>query len=101
MDVVFLAPAYPGEMPLFTRGLAEAGARVIGVGDQPIGAVPETAKRALSDYVQIASWADEDAVVSHRARLRCAAATSISSRRCGSRRCWSRRGCARRSARRA
>ena len=64
MDVVFLAPAYPGEMPLFTRGLAEAGARVIGVGDQPIGALPETAKRALSDYVQITSWADEDAVVS-------------------------------------
>ena len=63
MDVVFLAPAYPGEMPLFTRGLAEAGARVIGVGDQPLGSVPETAKRAMSDYVQITSWADEDAVV--------------------------------------
>ena len=64
MDVVFLAPAYPGEMPLFTRGLAEAGARVVGVGDQPIGALPETAKRALSDYVQVASWADEDDAVS-------------------------------------
>ena len=26
MDVVFLGPGYPGEMPLFTRGLAEVGA---------------------------------------------------------------------------
>jgi formate-dependent phosphoribosylglycinamide formyltransferase (GAR transformylase) len=64
MDVIFLAPGYPGEMPLFTRGLAEVGARVIGVGDQPAGALPETARRALSDYVEIRSWADEDAAVS-------------------------------------
>jgi formate-dependent phosphoribosylglycinamide formyltransferase (GAR transformylase) len=63
MDVVFLAPAYPGEMPLFTRGLAEAGARVIGVGDQPLGALPETARRALAQYVEITSWTDENAVV--------------------------------------
>ncbi len=63
-DVVFLAPAYPGEMPLFVRGLAEVGAHVIGVGDQPLGQVPETARRALGQYVQVGSWADEDAVVS-------------------------------------
>ena len=37
MDVLFLGPGYPGEMPLFTLGLAEVGARVIGVvgGDHP------------------------------------------------------------------
>ena len=35
MDVLMLAPGYPGEMPHFTRGLAEVGAKVIGVGDQP------------------------------------------------------------------
>jgi biotin carboxylase len=64
MDVVFLAPAYPGEMPLFVRGLAEVGAHVIGVGDQPLGQLPEVARRALSQYVQIGSWRDEDAVVS-------------------------------------
>ncbi len=43
MDVVFLGPGYPGEMPLFTRGLAEVGATVIGVGDQPPDALPELA----------------------------------------------------------
>jgi biotin carboxylase len=64
MDVIFLAPGYPGEMPLFTRGLAEVGARVVGVGDQPVDALPETARRALSDYVEIRSWADGDAAVS-------------------------------------
>jgi biotin carboxylase len=64
MDVVFLAPGYPGEMPLFARGLAEVGAHVIGVGDQPLVQVPEIARRALGQYVQIGSWADEDAVVS-------------------------------------
>jgi biotin carboxylase len=64
MDVVFLAPAYPGEMPLFVRGLAEVGAHVIGVGDQLLARIPETARRALGQYVQVGSWADEDAVVS-------------------------------------
>jgi hypothetical protein len=64
MDVLFLAPGYPGEMPLFTRGLAEAGARVIGVGDRPVGALPDAARRALSDYIEIRSWADEDGAVS-------------------------------------
>jgi biotin carboxylase len=60
MDVIFLGPGYPGEMPLFTRGLAEVGARVIGVGDQHVDALPPVARRSLVDYIQIGSWADED-----------------------------------------
>ncbi len=60
MDVLFLGPGYPGEMPLFTRGLADVGARVIGVGDQHVDALPPVARRALADYIQISSWADED-----------------------------------------
>jgi hypothetical protein len=60
MDVAFLGPGYPGEMPLFTRGLAEVGARVIGVGDQHVDALPPVARRSLVDYIQIGSWADED-----------------------------------------
>ena len=47
MDVLFLGPGYPGEMALFTRGLAEVGARVIGVGDQPVDALPQRPRRAL------------------------------------------------------
>ena len=32
MNVVFLSPNYPPEMQQYTRGLAEVGARVLGVG---------------------------------------------------------------------
>jgi biotin carboxylase len=63
MDVLFLGPGYPGEMPLFCRGLAEVGARVTGVGDQPAGDLPEITRQALEKYVQIGSWADEDAAM--------------------------------------
>lgn len=59
MNVLMLSPGYPAEMPEFTRGLAEVGATVIGVGDQPAGALPDTARRALSAYVQVHSLFDE------------------------------------------
>ena len=58
-----ISPGYPAEMPLFTRGLAEQGANVIGVGDQPVDALPDAARHALSRYVQISSFADEEAAV--------------------------------------
>ena len=35
MNVLLLSPGYPADMPEFTRGLAEAGAVVFGVGDSP------------------------------------------------------------------
>ena len=46
-------------MPLFTRGLARVGARVIGVGDQHADAVPHRVREALTAYVQIDNWFDE------------------------------------------
>ena len=61
MDVVFLSPDYPTDLPLFVSGLAEVGARVIGVGDQHIDVLTERTKHALSSYLQIPSWSDEDA----------------------------------------
>ena len=63
MDVLFLSPSYPADIPLFVSGLAAVGARVIGVGDQPVDALPERSKQTLSSYVQIGSWADEDAAI--------------------------------------
>jgi hypothetical protein len=63
MNVLLLSPGYPAEMPEFTRGLAEVGATVIGVGDQPGGALPERARRSLAAYVQVASLFDEPRVV--------------------------------------
>ena len=63
MDVVFLNPAFPAEMPDFVRGLAEVGARVWGVGDRPAEAVPDKARKALTGYLQVPRLLDENDVV--------------------------------------
>jgi biotin carboxylase len=60
MRVVFLSPTYPPEMPQFTRGLAEVGAEVLGVGD---GHPDPELRRYLADYLHVPSIMDEDDVV--------------------------------------
>ncbi len=61
--VLFLSPGYPAEMPHFVRGLAEVGAEVLGVGDQPAALLPEPVRRAVSDYLRVRSLWDETALV--------------------------------------
>ena len=61
MRVVMLSPGYPAEMALFTRGLAAVGAEVIGIGDQPPGDLPHTARGALAHYEHV-SLSDHNAV---------------------------------------
>jgi hypothetical protein len=61
--VLFLSPGYPAEMPHFTRGLSQIGARVLGVGDQPATGLPGEARSALSDYLQVGNLWDENAVL--------------------------------------
>ena len=63
MDVLFLSPHYPGEMHHFTRGLAEVGARVHGVGDQPLDALPPMVRAHLTSYLQVPRIMDEDDVI--------------------------------------
>lgn len=63
MRVVFLAPAFPPEMIQYTRGLAEVGAEVWGVGDQPREALPVEVKRHLHEYLQVPRILDEDDVI--------------------------------------
>lgn len=60
MKVLFLSPHYPEEMLDFTRGLAEVGARVYGVGDMPAGALPAKVKPYLYDYVQLPGLMNEE-----------------------------------------
>jgi formate-dependent phosphoribosylglycinamide formyltransferase (GAR transformylase) len=60
--VVMLSPGYPAEMAYFTRGLAQVGATVIGVGDQPPHALPPAARESLAHYEHV-SLADENAVL--------------------------------------
>ncbi|MGH7725369.1 MAG: ATP-grasp domain-containing protein [Candidatus Eiseniibacteriota bacterium] len=69
MNVLFLSPGYPPEMPKFVRGLAQAGATVIGMGDQPDSNLPREARESLAAYARIPSFADEDGLVSEALRL--------------------------------
>ncbi|MGB5247455.1 MAG: hypothetical protein WBM54_03985 [Woeseia sp.] len=63
MNVLIISPGYPADMPEFTRGLAEAGATVFGVGDQGTAALPDLVRHSLSDYVQVRSLWDSAAVI--------------------------------------
>jgi biotin carboxylase len=63
MKAVFLAPSYPPEMQQYTRGLAEVGAEVYGVGDTPVQALPGALKHHLHDYLQVPRLLDEADVV--------------------------------------
>ncbi|MCB9742859.1 MAG: hypothetical protein H6741_05105 [Alphaproteobacteria bacterium] len=47
----------------YTRGLAEVGARVFGVGDAPVSALPPKVKAALHDYLQVPAIMDEEQVM--------------------------------------
>jgi biotin carboxylase len=58
--VVFLSPTYPPEMRQFTRGLAEVGCEVLGVGD---GQPDPELRRWLSDYLQVPAIMDEEDVL--------------------------------------
>jgi len=61
VTVLMISPGFPGDMPHFTRGLAEVGARVLGVGDQPAGALD--CAEALSDYLQVGDLWDEASTI--------------------------------------
>lgn len=63
MNVVFLAPSYPPEMQQYTRGLAEVGANVFGVGDTPRRGLPPSLKPHLADYLQVPRIMDEGDVI--------------------------------------
>ncbi|MGB5511513.1 MAG: hypothetical protein WBM87_07385 [Woeseiaceae bacterium] len=63
MNVLMISPGYPADMPEFTRGLSESGARVYGVGDQHPGSLPELVRHSLSVYVQVASLWDTGRVI--------------------------------------
>jgi biotin carboxylase len=69
MNVLFLSPGYPPEMPKFVRGLAQAGARVIGLGDQSERALPPDARDHLAAYVQGPGFADEVRLVEEAVKI--------------------------------
>ncbi len=64
-----ISPGYPAEMAFFTRGLAQAGADVVGLGDQGTDALPAIARDAMAHYVQVGSLAATDQVAATVAGL--------------------------------
>lgn len=50
-------------MTEFTRGLAQCGAHVIGLGEHSVDALPSIVKQNLSDYLRVASLSDTGAVL--------------------------------------
>ena len=68
MNVLMISPGFPAEMPLFTRGLAQVGANVIGIGDTPQGALEPEVQRSLAAYLQVKSLWQEEQVVSEVSR---------------------------------
>ena len=62
MNVVMLSPGFPFEQAYFTRALAQTGAQVIGVGDQPPSALPDVARDALAHYEHV-NLTDEPGVL--------------------------------------
>ncbi len=63
MKVLFLSPNYPEEMLDFTRGLAQVGAQVYGVGEMPAAALPAKVRPYLHDYTQLPGMMNEEASV--------------------------------------
>ncbi|SOC53784.1 ATP-grasp domain-containing protein [Ornithinimicrobium cerasi] len=53
MNVVLLSPGFPLDVSSFTRALARTGARVIGIGDQPVGALPAMVRDHLVHYEHV------------------------------------------------
>jgi hypothetical protein len=63
MNVLMISPGFPRDLGFFTRGLAEVGATVFGIGDGPLSGFEPELRAALADYHQVRSLWDEDAVI--------------------------------------
>jgi formate-dependent phosphoribosylglycinamide formyltransferase (GAR transformylase) len=63
MHVVFVEPAFPANQQEFVRGLASIGAKVIGIGERPVEALPRELKDRMVHYERVGSVCDDDAMV--------------------------------------
>ena len=62
MHVIFVEPAFPYNQRQFVRGLRAAGARVTGIGEMPLEALPEEIKGWLYGYEQVPSVVHESSL---------------------------------------
>ncbi len=57
-DVIFIEPCFPLNQREFVRALHAVGARVTGIGERPLSALPDDVKHWLTHYVQIGNVTD-------------------------------------------
>jgi biotin carboxylase len=69
MNVLMISPGFPPEMPFFARGLAQVGAKVIGVGDQPEANLPQMTRENLAAYFRVPSFSDEEGIIREVQRI--------------------------------
>ena len=63
MNIVFIEPAFPSNQREFVRGLAAAGATVIGIGERPLDYLDPDLKDWMLHYEQIGNVTDVGALV--------------------------------------
>ena len=63
MNVIFLEPSFPANQREFVRGLYEAGARVIGIGERPKESLDGDLRKWMVHYEQVRSVVEEDALI--------------------------------------
>ncbi|HET6593371.1 MAG TPA: ATP-grasp domain-containing protein [Xanthomonadales bacterium] len=63
MNIIFIEPSFPYNQREFVRGLAQAGATVIGIGERPQEHLADDVKGWLSHYVQVKSVVHEPSLL--------------------------------------
>ncbi len=63
MNIIFIEPAFPPNQREFVRGLAAAGANVIGTGERPVDFLDQEFRDWMFHYQQIPNVTDIDALV--------------------------------------
>lgn len=61
--VIFVEPTFPANQAEFVRGLHAVGARVIGIGERPVEALPHELKARMIHYHRVPSVVDTGAMV--------------------------------------
>jgi formate-dependent phosphoribosylglycinamide formyltransferase (GAR transformylase) len=63
VNIIFIEPAFPPNQREFVRGLAEAGATVIGIGERPVDHLDQDLRDWMFHYQQIDNVTDVGALV--------------------------------------
>ncbi len=63
MHVVFIEPAFPVNQQEFVRGLHAVGARVTGIGERPLDALPQWLQESMLHYEQVGSVVDDQSML--------------------------------------